>query len=48
MIHDKENAHKKLVKELQLNSIAYDSRKIKLLSDQDNPLKKSSPCKRSG
>jgi len=38
LIHDKENAHKKLVRELQLNSIAYDSRKIKLLSDKDNPL----------
>ncbi|MBT9176511.1 MAG: hypothetical protein DDT20_00830 [Firmicutes bacterium] len=38
LIHDKENAHKKLVRELQLNSIAYDSRKIKLQSDKDNPL----------
>ena len=38
LIHDKENAHKKLVKELQLNSIAYDSREIKLLSDKNNPL----------
>jgi len=38
LIHDKENAHKKLVRELQLNSIAYDSRKIKSLSDKDNPM----------
>lgn len=38
LVHDKENAHKKLVRELQLNSIAYDSREIKLLSDKDNPL----------
>jgi hypothetical protein len=38
LIHDGDNAHKKLVKELQLNSIAYDSRTIKHLSDKDNPL----------
>ena len=37
-LHDEDNAHKKLIKELQLNSIAYDSRKIKLLRDKDNPL----------
>ena len=38
LIHDKENAHRKLVKELQLKSVAYDSREIKLLNDRDNPL----------
>ena len=38
IIHDKEKAHKKLVEELQLNSIAYDSKELKLLSDKDNPL----------
>lgn len=38
LIHDTDNAHKKLVKELQLSSIAYDSRTIKNLSDRDNPL----------
>ena len=38
LIHDEDNAHKKLVKELNLNSIAYDSNKIKILSDKDNPL----------
>lgn len=38
LIHDEDNAHKKLIQELSLNSIAYDSRKIKLLSDKDNPL----------
>jgi hypothetical protein len=38
LVHDKDNAHKKLVKELQLNSIEYDSNEIKLLSDKDNPL----------
>lgn len=37
-IHDSDNAHKKLVRELQLNSIAYDSAEIKLMSDKDNPL----------
>jgi hypothetical protein len=38
LIHDKENAHRKLVRELQLNSIAFDSRELKLLRDKDNPL----------
>lgn len=38
LIHDKENAHRKLVTELQLKSIVHDSHKIKLLSDKDNPL----------
>jgi hypothetical protein len=38
LIHDNDNAHKKLVKELQLKSIAYDSRELKLMSDKDNPL----------
>ena len=38
LIHDKDNAHKKLVSNLQLKSIAYDSQEIKLLDDKDNPL----------
>ena len=38
LIHDNEKAHKKLVSELQLNSIAYDSNEIKRLIDRDNPL----------
>jgi hypothetical protein len=38
LIHDSDNAHEKLVKELKLNSIAYDSRKLKLMNDKDNPL----------
>jgi hypothetical protein len=38
LIHDNDNAHKKLVKELRLNSIAYDSNEIKRMSDKDNPL----------
>jgi hypothetical protein len=40
LIHDEDNAHKKLVRELHLNSFAYDSKKIKLLSDKDNPLER--------
>ncbi|MCL1794880.1 MAG: transposase [Oscillospiraceae bacterium] len=38
LIHDGENAHKKLVRELRLKSVAYDSNEIKRLSDRDNPL----------
>lgn len=38
LVHDKENAHKRLVEKLELVSEAYDSRKLKGLSDKDNPL----------
>jgi hypothetical protein len=38
LIHDNDNAHKKLVNELQLTSIAYDSKELKLMSDKENPL----------
>ena len=38
LIHDKETAHKKLVKELALNSISYASKDLKGLLDKDNPL----------
>jgi len=38
LIHDKESAHNKLVKELSLKSMAYDSRNLKGLSDNDNPM----------
>mgnify|MGYP002344519454 FL=1 len=38
LIHDKENAHRKLVRELKLESIVYNSREIKKLSDKDNPM----------
>jgi hypothetical protein len=38
LIHDKETAHKKLVKELALNSISYASNDLKGLLDKDNPL----------
>jgi hypothetical protein len=37
-IHDNDNAHKKLIKELKLKSVAYDANEIKQLSDKDNPL----------
>jgi len=38
LIHDKEFAHKKLVKELALNSVSYASKDLKGLLDKDNPL----------
>jgi transposase-like protein len=38
LIHDKEPAHKKLVKELALNSISYASKDLKEMLDKDNPL----------
>ena len=38
LIHDKEKAHKKLVKELGLKSITYASKDLKGLLDKDNPL----------
>jgi len=38
LIHDKESAHKKLVKELALNSVSYASKDLKGLLDKDNPL----------
>ena len=38
LIHDKESAHKKLVRELALNSVSYASKDLKRLLDKDNPL----------
>ena len=38
LIHDKEKAHKKLVQDLRLESIEYDSKQLKGLPDQENPL----------
>ena len=38
LIHDKETAHKKLVKELALDSISYASKDLKGLLDKENPL----------
>jgi hypothetical protein len=38
LIHDKEPAHKKLVKELSLKSVSYASKELKELLDKDNPL----------
>jgi transposase-like protein len=38
LIHDKEQAHKKLVKELALRSESYTSKDLRELMDKDNPL----------
>lgn len=38
IIHDKDSAHAKLVKELSLKSRAYCSKKLKGLPDKDNPM----------
>ena len=37
-IHDKDNAHLRLIDKLKLKSIVYDSRELRKLSDKDNPL----------
>lgn len=38
LVHDKESAHTKLVKELSLKSEAYSSEALKGLADRDNPM----------
>jgi hypothetical protein len=38
LVHDREMAHGKLVKELSLNSVSYASKDLKELLDKDNPL----------
>ena len=38
LIHDKEKAHKKLIQELGLESIEYDSKQLKGVLDSENPL----------
>jgi hypothetical protein len=38
LIHDKDNAHKKLVRDLSLVNIAYASKDLKGLPDKDNPM----------
>ena len=38
LIHDKEKAHKRLVQELELKSIEYDSKGLKEVPDSENPL----------
>ena len=38
IIHDNDSAHNKLVKELSLKSVSYDSKDLKRLPDSDNPL----------
>ena len=40
LVHDKENSHKKLVRELGLTDEAYDSGCLKMLDDAENPLKR--------
>lgn len=38
LIHDKEKTHRQLIEKLSLNSISYDSKVLKGLSDDKNPL----------
>lgn len=38
LIHDNDSAHNKLVKELSLTSVSYDSKDLKGLPDSENPL----------
>lgn len=38
LIHDKESAHAKLIRELSLRSVAYTSKDLKTLPDKDNPM----------
>lgn len=38
LIHDKENTHQKLVRELSLKSTCYSSKELKGLADSENPL----------
>ena len=38
LIHDKESTHRKLVEDLNLNSICYSSKDLKVLADSENPL----------
>lgn len=44
LIHDEEDAHMKLVKELSLDSRAYSSKDLKELADKDNPLNPVNRC----
>lgn len=39
LVHDKENGHNRLVRELGLADERYDSREIKRLPDRENPLR---------
>ena len=38
LVHDRDNAHKKLITVLELNDESYDSRTLKKLADPDNPM----------
>jgi hypothetical protein len=44
LIHDKETAHRKLVKELSLKSVSYASKDLKGLPDKDNPMNPVNRC----
>jgi len=44
LIHDNENAHAKLVKELGLKSIVHNSKDMKRLADKDNPMNPVNRC----
>lgn len=39
LIHDNENSHIRIIEELHLNHIVYNSKEIKKLPDKDNPLR---------
>ena len=38
LVHDRDNAHKKLIAVLELKDESYDSRTLKKLADPDNPM----------
>ena len=44
LIHDKESAHAKLVRELALNSVVYASKYLRGLPDKDNPMNPVNSC----
>jgi transposase-like protein len=44
LIHDKESAHAKLVRELSLSSVVYASKDLKGLPDKDNPMNPVNRC----
>jgi len=44
LIHDKDNSHKKLAKELSLESISYDAKSLRGLPDKENPLNPVNRC----
>ena len=44
LIHDKESAHAKLIRELSLNSVVYTSKDLRGLPDKDNPMNPVNRC----